>query len=134
MAKLLDNEYSMVSFKARKGDKEARRNTIINIILNIFVLEGKGGSGTKEFMFTLTNNHLYIDDIGYDLTGQVDIYLTEKFDRKDIKSFKVRKEGNKEIISLVTTNGKTVTYVRDNENASDLATEMAKLIIENAGN
>jgi len=132
MAKLLDNEYSMVSFKARKGDKEARRNTIITIILNVLLLKGTGGSGTKEFMFTITNKRLYIDDIGYDMTGQVNIYVTEKIDRKDINSFEVRKEGNKEIITLIKTNGKTATYVRDNENVSDLATEMAKLIIENA--
>ena len=107
MAKLLDNEYLMVSFKASKGDKEARRNTIITIILNVLLLKGTGGSGTKEFMFTLTNKRLYIDDIGYDMTGQVNIYVTEKIDRKDINSFEVRKEGNKEIITLIKTNGKT---------------------------
>lgn len=134
MANLLDNEYSMVSFKAHKREKEVRRDTIINFIVGVFMLGSRAGSGTKGFAFTLTNEHLYIDNIGYDLTGQVDVYLTETLDRKDINSFKVKKEGNNEIITLVTTKGKTETYVRKNEDASDLATEMEKLIIENAGN
>ena len=134
MAKLLDNEYSMVSFKACKESKEDKKNTIITVLLNFLLFRGVGGSGTKEFIFTLTNNHLYIDDIGYDMTGQLEIFVTEKIDRKDINSFEVRKEGNKEIITLSKSKGKPITYISDNKNLLDLATEVAKLIMGNAGN
>jgi hypothetical protein len=134
MAKLLNNEYSMVSFKTYKEGKEEKRSTFITVLLNVILLRGTIGGGTKEFEFTLTNNNLYIDNIGYDMTGQLEIYVTEKIDRRDMKSFEVRKEGNKEIIALLKSKGKTITYIRDNENSSNLATVMAKLIAENAGN
>lgn len=134
MAKLLNNEYSMVSFKTYKEGKTEKTNTIITVLLNFLLLRGIGGSGTKEFEFTLTNNNLYIDNIGYDMTGQLEIFVTEKIDRKDIKAFEVNKEGTKEIITLLKCKGKPMTYIRDNENSLNLATEMAILIEQNAGN
>ena len=133
MAKLLNNEYSMVSFKTYKEGKEEKRNTLITVLLNIILLRGTIGGGTKEYEFTLTNNNLYIDNIGYDMTGQLEIYVTEKIDRRDIKSFEVKKEGSKEEITLLKSKGKSKTYIRDNGDSSNLATEMAKLIAENAG-
>jgi len=134
MAKLLNNEYSMVSFKTYKEGKEEKKSTFITVLLNIILLRGIGGSGSKEFEFTLTNNNLYIDDIGYDMTGQLEVFVTEKIDRRDIKSFEVTKEGNKEVITLLKSKGKPITYTRDNGDSSNLATEMAKMIVENAGN
>lgn len=134
MAKLLNNEYSMVSFKTYKEGKEEKRSTFITVILNVILLRGTIGGGTKEFEFTLTNNNLYIDNIGYDMTGQLEVYVTEKIDRRDIKSFEVKKEGNKEVITLLKSKGKQINYIRDNENSSNLATEMAKMIAGNAGN
>ena len=130
MAKLLNDEYSMVSFKTYKENKS---NTILTVLLNFLLLRGVAGSGTKEFELILTNDNLYIDSIGYDMTGQLEIFVTEKFDRRDIKSFEVKKEGTKEIITLLKSKGKPITYIRNNEDSSNLATEMAKLIAENAG-
>jgi hypothetical protein len=131
MAKLLEDEYFMVSFKTYKENKE---NTVLTVLLNFLLLRGVGGSGSKEFVLTLTNESLYIDDIGYDMTGQLEIFVTKKIDRRAIKSFEVKKEGNKEIITLLQSKGKPVTYIRSNEDSSSLATEMDKLINENAGN
>lgn len=133
MAKLLKDEYSMVSFKTYKEGKIEKTNTIINVLLN-FLFRGVAGSGTKEFEFTLTNNNLYIDNIGYDMTGQLEVFVTEKINRKDIKAFEVKKEGNKEIIKLLKNKGKSITYMRDNENSANLATEMATLIAQGARN
>lgn len=133
MAKLLKDEYSMVTFKTYKDGKREKTNTVINVILNFF-FRGIAGSGTKEFEFTLTNDNLYIDNIGYDMTGQLEIFVTEKINRTDIKAFEVIKEGNKEIIKLLKSNGKAITYMRDNENSANLATEMATLIAQGAGN
>ena len=133
MAKLLKDEYSMVSFKTYKDAKREKTNTFINVLLN-FLFRGIAGSGTKEFEFTLTNNNLYIDNIGYDMTGQLEVFVTEKINRKDIKAFEVKKEGNKEIIKLLKNKGKSITYMRDNENSANLATEMATLIALGAGN
>jgi hypothetical protein len=133
MAKLLKDEYSMVTFKTYKDGKREKTNTIINVLLN-FLFRGVAGSGTKEFEFTLTNNNLYIDNIGYDMTGQLEVFVTEKINRKDIKAFEVKKEGNKEIIKLLKNKGKAITYMRDNENSANLATEMATLIALGAGN
>ena len=133
MAKLLKDEYSMVSFKTYKDGKRAKTNTFINVLLN-FLFRGIAGSGTKEFEFTLTNNNLYIDNIGYDMTGQLEVFVTEKIDRKDIKAFEVLKERNKEIIKLIKNNDKAIIYKRDNENSANLATEMAALISQGAGN
>jgi len=131
MATLLDNEYSMVSFKTYKINKAT---TILNILLNVILLRGIAGSGSKEFALTLTNNNLYIDAIGYDMTGQTEIFYTEKIDREDIKTFKVKREGTKEIITLSTTKSKEETYIKDNDNSINLASEMAKLIAENKVN
>ena len=131
MAKLLDNEYSMVSFKTYKINKAT---TILNILINVILLRGIAGSGSKEFTLTLTNNNLYIDAIGYDMTGQTEIFYTEKIDREDIKAFKVKREGTKEIITLSTTKSKEETYIKDNDNSINLASEMAKFIAENEGN
>ena len=131
MATLLDNEYSMVSFKTYKINKAT---TILNILLNVILLRGIAGSGSKEFALTLTNNNLYIDAIGYDMTGQTEIFYTEKIDREDIKAFKVKREGTKEIITLSTTKSKEEIYIRDNDNSINLASEMAKFIAENEGN
>ncbi|WP_160686938.1 hypothetical protein [Clostridium sp. C2-6-12] len=133
MAKLLKDEYSMVTFKTYKVGKREQTNTIISVLLN-FIFRGIAGSGTKEFEFTLTNNNLYIDNIGYDMTGQLEVFVTEKINRKDIKAFEVKKEGSKEIIKLSKSKGKAITYIRDNENLANLATEMAKLIALGAGN
>lgn len=133
MAKLLKDEYSMVTFKTYKDGKREKTNTIISVLLN-FLFRGIAGSGTKEFEFTLTNNNLYIDNIGYDMTGQLEAFVTEKINRKDIKAFEVKKEGNKEIIKLLRSKGKPITYMRDNENSLNLATEMATLIAQGAGN
>lgn len=132
MAKLLKDEYSMVSFKTYKDGKREKTNTFINVLLN-FLFRGIAGSGTKEFEFTLTNNNLYIDNIGYDMTGQLEVFVTEKINRKDIKAFEVLKEGNKEIIKLLKNSGKAITYIRDNENSANLAAEMAALISQGAG-
>jgi hypothetical protein len=132
MAKLLKDEYSMVSFKTYKDGKREKTNTFINVLLN-FLFRGIAGSGTKEFEFTLTNNNLYIDNIGYDMTGQLEVFVTEKINRKDIKAFEVKKEGNKEIIKLLKNSGKAITYIRDNENSANLAAEMAALISQGAG-
>lgn len=131
MAKLLDNEYSMVSFKTYKINKVT---TFLNVLLNIILLRGVAGSGSKEFVLTLTNNNLYIDAIGYDMTGQTEVFYTEKLDRADIKSFNVKKEGTKEIIILSKNKGKEETYIKDNDNSINLASEMAKLIANNEGN
>ena len=131
MATLLDNEYSMVSFKTYKINKAT---TFLNIILNVILLRGIAGSGSKEFILNLTNNNLYIDAIGYDMTGQTEVFYTEKIDRQDIKSFEVKREGTKEIITLSTTKSKKETYIRDNDNSINLASEMAKFIAENEGN
>jgi antitoxin component of RelBE/YafQ-DinJ toxin-antitoxin module len=133
MAKLLKDEYSMVTFKTYKDGNREKTNTIISVLLN-FLFRGVAGSGTKEFEFTLTNNNLYIDNIGYDMTGQLEVFVTEKINRKDINAFEVKKEGNKEIIKLLKNNGKAITYMRDNENSANLATEMATLIAQGAGN
>lgn len=131
MARLLDNEYSMVSFKTYKINKAT---TFVNILLNIILLRGLAGSGSKEFALTLTNNNLYIDAIGYDMTGQTEIFYTEKIDRGDIKSFEVKREGTKEIITLSKTKSKEETYIRDNDDSINLASEMANLIAQNQGN
>lgn len=131
MAKILDSEYCMVSFKTYKIK---RANTFLNVLLNFILLRGVAGSGSKEFVLTLTNDNLYIDAIGYDMTGQREIFYTEKIDRRDIKSFEVKREGTKEIITLSKTKGKEETYIRDNENLINLASEMANLIAEKAGN
>lgn len=133
MAKLLKDEYSMVSFKTYKDGKREKTNTFINVLLN-FLFRGIAGSGTKEFEFTLTNNNLYIDNIGYDMTGQLEVFVTEKIDRKDIKAFEVLKERNKEIIKLIKNSDKAIIYIRDNENSANLATEMAALISQGVGN
>lgn len=129
MSKIKDTEYVMVSFRAYKTKKAA---TILNVFLN-FLFDGVLGSGTKEFEFTLTNDNLYIDGIGYLMTGQVDVFYTEKIDRKEILSFNVVSEGTKEIITLRTTKTKPVIYTRDNEELSNLAGEMAKFISEKIG-
>lgn len=134
MAKLLNDEYSMVSFKTYKECKTEQTSTVITVLLNFLLFRGIGGSGAKQFIFTLTNSNLFIDDIGYDMTGQLEIFVTEKINRKDIKSFEVKKEENKEIITLLKSKGKPMTYIRDNENSSNLATEMAILIAKDAGN
>jgi hypothetical protein len=131
MAKLLDNEYSMVSFKTYKNNKS---NTFLNILLNVVLLRGIAGSGSKEFVLTLTNNNLYIDAIGYDMTGQREIFYTEQIDRRDIKSLEVKKERTKEIITLLRTKGKEEIFIRDNDDSLNLAFEMAGLITKNAGN
>jgi hypothetical protein len=68
------------------------------------------------------------------MTGQLEVFVTEKINRKDIKAFEVKKEGNKEIIKLLKNKGKAITYMRDNENSANLATEMATLIALGAGN
>ena len=52
MAKLLNNEYSMVSFKTYKEGKKEKRSTFITVLLNIVLLRGIAGGGTKEFEFT----------------------------------------------------------------------------------
>lgn len=130
MAKLLNNEYSMISFKTYKENKST---TFLTVLLNLILLRGIAGSGTKQFQVTLTNENLYIDNIGYDMTGQLEVFVTEKINRQDIESLEVKKEGLKEIITLFKKNGKPTTYVRDNEDQLNLASELKKLISENAG-
>jgi len=84
MAKLLDNEYSMILFKTYKINKAT---TFLNMILNVILLRRIAGSGSKKFILNLTSNNLYIDAIGYDMTRQIEVFYTEKIDRQDIKSF-----------------------------------------------
>jgi len=129
MAKLLDNEYSMISFSTYKNSKV---NATTNILINL-ISRGISGSGSKEFVLTLTNNNLYIDAMGYNMIGQEEIFYTDKLDRKDITSFEVKKEGTKELIILLVK-GKSTEYIKNNEDSTNLASEMATLINENKDN
>jgi hypothetical protein len=124
MVKLSENESSMISVKVYKEDnvKLSILKTIFHFLINIFY-----GLDTKEFVLTLTDKNLYIDYMEW--PGQSDIAFTEKIDRRNIRLYEVRKEGN-EIITLLKSKGKPMTFIRDNENSSNLATELAKLLEE----
>ena len=68
------------------------------------------------------------------MTGQTEIFYTEQIDRRDIKSLEVKKERTKEIITLLRTKGKEEIFIRDSDDSLNLASEMADLITQNAGN
>lgn len=128
MAKLLNNEYAKMSFKAYKQEKENKRNRILTVIFSLLSLRGYGGSGTTAYEFILTDDNLYIDNIGYDISGQLEVLVTEKLARNDMKSFDVVKLGEEELITIVKNNNKKLIYVRDNKDSLDLALKMAEYI------
>jgi hypothetical protein len=123
MAKLPENESSIISFHVYREDSEKLSlfKTILHFLINAFY-----GLDTKEFVITLTEKNLYIDYLEW--PGQSDIAFTERIDRKNIRLYKVRNEGNNEIITLLKSKGKPMTFIRINENSSNLATELAELL------
>ncbi|MBS5938592.1 hypothetical protein [Clostridium sp.] len=127
MPKLSENEYPIVHFKATKVSNAEGLKTAATVITNL-LSHGIAGSGTTSVVLTLTEDNLYIEHVGYAPTGQMDTFVTEKVDRKEINSFDVVKEENTEVITISYGKSKYIKCVRDNKDLSNLPTEIAKFI------
>lgn len=99
----------------------------INFIANLFS-EGIAGSLASDFRLTLTEENLYIETIGYCAWGGLpEIRSIEKMSRDDVKSFKVKTVDSNEVIEL-TTQSKTIAFIRNNEKNDNLALKMSSII------
>ena len=126
MLTLFNKEMVLCSIKCSKNIHKA--SVVGNFFTNLVSL-GVAGSVTNDFKLTLTVENLYIESIGHaPWGGLAEVLNTEKIDKKDIKSFKVVDNGSEEIIELVKTNGKSITFTRNNEKKNNLALDMAKFI------
>lgn len=128
MENKINNEDIIISFKASKDKKQEKKDGIINIFLSVFIFKGFLGGGTVLYNLKLTKKNLYIDNIGYGITGELETFVTEKISREDIISFKIIKEENEEKIVLIKRKGKKLIFIIENPNELNLASEMGKLL------
>ena len=106
-------------------------STVANVFANL-ISGGVAGRVTNDFKLTLTNEKLYIEATTYSAWGGLpETLYTDKISREDINSFEVKSEGAEEIIEIITTDDKTMSFVRDNEKNNDLALVMSTLISKN---
>ncbi|SFD03500.1 hypothetical protein [Clostridium uliginosum] len=129
MSNILNDEKVLCSIKSYKNIKIS--TIIANFFANLISL-GIAGMVTNDFKLILTTESLYIEAKGYATWGGLpETMYTDKITKDDIKSFEVKNENSEEFITITTTNDKTMTFIRNNENNNNLALEMAKLISEN---
>lgn len=133
MESILNSEEILISINAYKDIKSSGK-VVANFITNLFT-GGVAGGIASNFKLTLTPEHLYIETIEIVAWGGLpETLYTDKISREDIKSFEVKAEDAKELITITISDNKTMTFIRDNEKNNDFALIMATLISENKKN
>lgn len=129
MLDTLNDEKILCSINAYK---EIKNSTIIGNIFANLISGGVSGRVTNDFKLILTTENIYIEAIGYSTWGGIrETVYKDKIYREDIKSFEVKTEDSKEFIIITKTDEKKMTFIRDNEKENNLASKMAKLILNN---
>lgn len=129
MSNTLNDETILCSINAYK---EIKNSTIIGNIFTNLISGGVSGRVTNDFKLILTTEKIYIEAIGYSTWGGIrETVYKDKISREDIKSFEVKNEDSKEFIKITKTDENKMTFIRDNEKENNLASKMAKLILNN---
>ena len=126
MASILNDEEVICSINSYKNIKTATK--MGNVVTNILT-GGIAGGVVNDFKLSLTPDNLYIQAIEYAVWGGLpEVLYTNKIQREDIKTFKVKNEENKEFITIIIVNDEELNFIRDNEQKNDLALIMASII------